>query len=49
MKKNNNEQQGNKRTEPKHQRIENCRTEFQEQQVKHEQLKKKEGRRRESS
>ena len=33
----------------KHIRIENCRTEFQEQQAKHEQLKKKEGKRRESS
>ena len=46
---NNNEQQRNQGTEPKHIRIENCRTEFQEQQAKHEQLKKKEGRRRESS
>ena len=49
MNKNIIEQQGNKGTEPKHQGIENCRTEIQEQQAKHEQLKEKEGRRRESS
>ena len=49
MNKNNNEQQGNKGTEPKLLRIENCRTEIQEQQAKHEQLKEKEGRRGESS
>jgi len=49
MNKSNNEHQGNKGTEPKHHRNENCRTEIQEQQPKHEQLKKKEGRRGESS
>jgi len=49
MNKNNKEQQGNKGTEPKQLRIENCRTEIQEQQAKHEQLKEKEGRTGESS
>ena len=49
MNKNNNEQQRNEGTEPKLHRIENCRTEIQEQQAKHEQLKKKEGRREKCS
>ena len=49
MNKNNNDQQGNIGTEPKHLRIENCRTEIQQQQAKHEQLKENEGRRGESS
>jgi len=43
------EQQGSQRTEPKHIRIETAEQKFKRSKLRHEQLKEKEGRRRESS